>query len=73
LFAGCGETDKGAVEGVPGIQGEGGVRAGIMDRIMPSDQLLDYSMDEEEGDKKEISPEEADKLLNAMDVEGGGR
>jgi hypothetical protein len=73
LFAGCGETVKGAVEGQPGPgQGEGGVSADTLNRVMPSDQLLDYSMDEDEADRREITPEEADKLLNAMEVEGGG-
>ncbi len=73
MFAGCGETVKGAVEGQPGTgQGEGGVSADTLNRVMPSDQLLDYSMDEDDADRREITPEEADKLLNAMDVEAGG-
>ncbi|MFO0004605.1 MAG: hypothetical protein ACK559_26100, partial [bacterium] len=56
LFAGCGETVKGAVEGQPGTgQGEGGVSADTLNRVMPSDQLLDYSMDEDDADRREIT------------------
>ncbi len=81
LFAGCGDSDTGAVEGQPVVeQADGQSKAAELSRegrMYPTDKILDYSMDEdgEEGGKVEISPEEEEKLLMDVDeeVEKGGK